>query len=73
MSESNEICRIYSANQAVSSAEIVGYGALDGTRIIVIDFENEDGTTNKIGFTPEVAVELADRIIEEYLTIERKV
>lgn len=73
MSESSETCRIYSANQAVSSAEIVGYGKLDGTRIIMIDFENEDGTVDKVGFTPEVAVELADRIIEEYLTLERKV
>jgi len=70
--QQEDMCRIYHNNLTVNSAEIIGYGAFDGQRIITIDLEGDNGTIEKIGFTPEVAVELADRIIELYISLEIK-
>ena len=72
MTQQEDMCRIFSENQRVNSAEIIGCGKYDGQRIIMIDLEGENGTVDRIGFTPEVAVELADRIIELYISLEIK-
>lgn len=72
MNQPDEMCRVYSVNPGVDSAEIIGCGKYDGAKIITINLIEDDGTVNRVGFTPEVAVELADRIIEKYLALEMK-
>jgi hypothetical protein len=58
-----ENCRVYSKEPNVTLGQIVGQNAYDGTQIVMIELPRSQNEVEHVGFTMNVAMAVADKIM----------
>lgn len=70
MRSESEDCRVYSQEPVVSIAQIVGQNAYDGTKIVMLELPRTNGTVEHIGFTMDVALSVADKMLARCMSYQ---
>lgn len=70
MSSEPEDCRVYSQEPVVSIAQIVGQNAYDGTKIVMIELPRQNGAIEHVGFTMDVALAVADKMLARCMSYQ---